>query len=69
MISAVEIFWAVVLAYAVSCGYFCRWLALEKGREAQPWFIFGLLFNFIALLALVGAPALEEEEYEEEEEE
>ena len=66
MISAVEIFWVVVLAYAVSCGYFCRWLALEKGREAQPWFIFGLLFNFIALLALVGAPALEYEEEEEE---
>jgi len=62
MISAVEIFWAVVLAYAVSCGFFCNWLAREKGREAQPWFIFGLLFNFIALLALVGAPALEEEE-------
>mgnify|MGYP001112221256 CR=1 FL=1 len=66
MISAVEIFWAVVLAYAVSCGFFCNWLAREKGREAQPWFLLGLVFNFIALLTLVGAPALEYEEEEEE---
>ena len=66
MISAVEIFLAVVLAYAVSCGFFCNWLAREKGREAQPWFLLGLVFNFIALLTLVGAPALEYEEEEEE---
>ena len=66
MISAVEIFWAVVLAYVGSCGFFCGCLAREKGREAQPWFLLGLVFNFIALLTLVGAPALEYEEEEEE---
>ena len=66
MIGSVEIFWAVVIAYWASFGFFCSWLANEKGRDAQPWLILGFLFGFIALLTLVGAPALEYEEEEEE---
>ena len=45
---------------------FCSWLAQEKGRDAQPWLLLGFLFGFIALLTLVGAPALEYEEDDDE---
>ena len=69
MENAVNIILVVIIAYWLSFGFFCNWLAREKGRDGQPWFLLGLLFGFIALLTLIGAPALEEEEYEEEEEE
>ena len=65
-----ELTMLVVIAYWLSFGFFCGWLAREKGREDDRlWFILGLLFNFVALITLVGAPALEYEEEEEEEEE
>jgi len=69
MEDAVTIFWVVVIAYWASFGFFCSWLAQEKGRDAQPWLLLGFLFGFIALLTLAGAPALEYEEDDEDEEE
>jgi len=66
MEDAVTIFWVVVIAYWASFGFFCSWLAQEKGRDAQPWLLLGFLFGFIALLTLVGAPALEYEEDDDE---
>ena len=69
MEDAVTIFWVVVIAYWASFGFFCSWLAQEKGRDAQPWLLLGFLFGFIALLTLVGAPALEYEEDDDDEEE
>jgi hypothetical protein len=52
----------VVLIYGVSLAGFCAWLAEEKGRDGMRWFWLGFLFGFIALLAIAGAPVLEEEE-------
>tara|TARA_Y100000780_G_scaffold220412_1_gene227739 strand:- start:61 stop:315 length:255 start_codon:yes stop_codon:yes gene_type:complete len=66
MEDAVTIFWVVVIAYWASFGFFCSWLAQEKGRDAGPWLLLGFLFGFIALLTLIGAPALEYEEDDDE---
>ena len=54
--------WIIVLAivYWISFGAFCAWLADEKGRNVLAWFGLGFVFGFIALLTLVGAPALDE---------
>ena len=51
-----------VLVYWLSPPFFCAWLAEEKGRSVYGWFVLGLLFSLIALLTIVGAPVLEEEE-------
>ena len=52
----------VILFYWISLGFFCAWLAEEKGRNYYVWLGLGIVFGFIALISLVGAPVLEEEE-------
>ena len=57
--------WLIVLAvlvYWMSLGFFCAWLAEEKGRNVYGWFGLGVVFGFIASLTIVGAPVLEEED-------
>ena len=50
----------IVLAVSgVVCGAFAAWLASEKGRSSERWFILGLVFSYAALIALVGAPPLQ----------
>ena len=52
--------WIIVIAivYWISFGGFCAWLAGEKGRNVLAWFVLGIVFGFVALLTLVGAPTL-----------
>ena len=59
----------IAIVYWISLGFFCAWLAEEKGRNFYAWCGLGLVFGFIALLFLAGAPALEYEEDDEDEEE
>ena len=40
----------------VITGAFCSAVANEKGYNAFWWFILGFLFNFVALIAVVGLP-------------
>jgi len=47
-------FWLVVLW--LICGFFAGYVAYEKGRWGFWWFVMGLLFGPIALLAVVGLP-------------
>lgn len=37
-------------------GLFCLWLAREKGYGMLNWFLLGVIFGPIALIALAGAP-------------
>lgn len=46
------------LVYSVSLGGFCAWLAREKGRNVEGWFVLGVFFGFIALIAIAGAPGM-----------
>ena len=58
-----NVYWlvtVVAIAYWLSFRGFCAWLAEEKGRNFFGWFGLGFVFGFIALLALVGAPVLDE---------
>ena len=44
----------LVLVQGVICAFFCSYVAKEKGKSAETWFIIGLLFGIIALIALVA---------------
>ena len=53
-----EIF-LLLLVYLISgvvIGFFCAYLADQKGHSAGAWFFLGLLFSFLALLVLIGLP-------------
>lgn len=39
-------------------GLFCAFLAKSKNRNMVGWFYLGFLFSIVALIALVGVPAL-----------
>ena len=54
----------VIIVAALASGGFCSWLAEEKGRSFGTWFLLGLLFGPLALLALVGAPVVESQQVE-----
>jgi len=47
----------------VIIGAFCAYVAKQKNREAMPWFIGGLFFSIIALIAIAGVPVLENKEF------
>ena len=58
-----DVIWLIALiafAYWISLAFFCGWLAEEKGRNFYAWCGLGLVFGFIALFTLVGAPTLYE---------
>lgn len=42
---------------AVASGIFCAFIASEKGRSGFAWFLLGMLFPIIALLAVIGVPS------------
>lgn len=65
---ATEIIIGLVAAGAVVSAGFCTYLAKEKGRDPATWLMFGFLFGIVALLALVGLPALEKKPTTEEDE-
>lgn len=43
-------------------GLFCAFIAKSKNRNMVGWFYLGFLFSIIALIALVGVPALDQTE-------
>ena len=51
---------AIVVAVVVQglvFGGFCAYLAEQKGKDAGIWFLLGLVFGIIGLLALIGSPS------------
>lgn len=42
----------------LSCGIFAGYVASQKSRCVPCWFIWGVLFGPIALISVVGVPAL-----------
>ena len=55
---------AAYLVYALMCGLFAGRIALSKGRGALDWFLAGLFFGLIGLLAagLIEPVSVEESE-------
>ena len=49
----------LLIANAIVIGGFCAYIAGEKNRSGVNWFIFGALFSFLALFALIAIPKLE----------
>ena len=45
------------LGSGVIFGFFCAYLADQKGHSGGAWFVLGLLFSFLALLVLIGLPS------------
>ena len=50
------VFLVVYLLVGAVCGVFCARLAKAKGHNGGTWFIAGLLFSVIALIAIAGMP-------------
>lgn len=50
-------FLILFLVYALVFGFFCAYLAGEKGRSGGAWFFLGLIFGILALLVLIGLPS------------
>jgi len=54
-------FFQIILIYVVVglvIGAFSAFIAGEKNRDTLYWFLLGLLFNIIALLALMAVPSV-----------
>lgn len=45
-----------LIATSLSCAGLCAWLASQKRRDGSSWFMLGLLFSVLALIAIAGAP-------------
>jgi hypothetical protein len=50
---------AVLLITWLACGFFCSYIAVTKGRDKTGWFLLGLLFPLLSLIALIAVPARE----------
>jgi cytochrome bd-type quinol oxidase subunit 2 len=48
----------IILLQAFFCACFCSFIAQEKKRDKVAWFLNGLFFSLIALIAISGVPAL-----------
>ena len=46
----------LIVILLIASGYYCSVVAGEKGYNRTNWFLGGLLFGFLALLAAVGLP-------------
>jgi membrane-associated protease RseP (regulator of RpoE activity) len=55
----VEILIAVLVYHSLVSAAFSAFVASEKGRDGAAWFFLGLLFGFLALLAIVGLPEID----------
>lgn len=52
-----EVFWKIaLLIQAIIFGSFSSYIAREKNRDPVSWFLLGLLFNFLTILALIAVP-------------
>lgn len=41
-------------------GFFCSYIAKEKGRSSGSWFFLGLCFSILAVLALIAVPKIDD---------
>jgi hypothetical protein len=46
-----------VVVQGLVFGGFCAYLAEQKGKDEGTWFLLGLVFGIIGLLALIGYPS------------
>ena len=51
---------AVLVYNSLVSAAFSAFVASEKGRDGGVWFMLGLLFGFLALLAIVGLPEIDD---------
>ena len=51
---------AVLVYNSLVSAAFSSFVASEKGRDGFAWFMLGLLFGFLALLAIVGLPKIDD---------
>ena len=51
---------AVLVYNSLVSAAFSAFVASEKGRDGVGWFMLGLLFGFLALLAIVGLPKIDD---------
>ena len=49
---------AILIIQGIICGFFCHFIAREKGRNPKAWFVLGLLFGIIALITLAAIPSV-----------
>ena len=45
-----------IVAYWIGMALLVRWVADQKGRSRRDWFVLGLLYSFIPLIALAALP-------------
>jgi hypothetical protein len=62
LFGSVTVLILLVGAQIIFCA-FCGWLANEKGYNVGAWILLGLLFGFIAFLAIGFAPIKSEKNY------
>ena len=53
----------VVVIFFIASGFYCSFVAGEKGYSRKNWFFGGLFFGFLALFAAVGLPNKKLERY------
>ena len=53
-------FMVIVIIQGFFFGLFASYIAAQKNRDTLNWFILGFLFSLLALLAIVGIPALKD---------
>ena len=51
----------LVLAYWIGQALLVGWVAGQRGRKRLDWFLLGMLYSFIALIALAALPHIEPE--------
>lgn len=51
-----ETFIILIFLQAIVFGGFSAWLAKQKNRDPLGWFLLGMLFSLIALIAVAAAP-------------
>ncbi len=54
-----ESLWLILFIQGFVFAIFCSFIAKEKNRDSTGWFISGLLFSFLAVLALIAVPKIE----------
>ncbi len=50
----------VLIALWTTCAGFAAFIAKSKRRDAVGWFLLGLMFGILALIAIAAVPALAE---------
>jgi len=46
----------VIVVFAIACGVYSAVVANQKGYDRAGWFMAGLFFNLVGLIAAAGLP-------------